>query len=97
MNRFGDVGFGDVVGSFEVGEGARDAKDFVVGAGAEAETVDGQLKELRGRLAERAVFADGGGVDLRVRGEGAVVAVALDVARGLYLLADLGGAGPGRA
>ena len=33
--------FGDAIDLFEVGEGAGDAEDFVVGAGAEAEAVDG--------------------------------------------------------
>ena len=59
LNRFGDVGFGDGAGGFEVGEGARDTEDFVVGARAEAELVDGGLEEAFGAGLKGAELVDG--------------------------------------
>ncbi len=81
------MGFGDGLGGFEVGEGAGDAEDFVVGARAEAELVDGGLQEFVGAALEHAVLSRGGGVDMRVAGEDAIVTTSLDVARGLDLAA----------
>ena len=83
MDSFGDVGCLDGVGVFEIGQRAGDAEDFVVGAGAEAELVDGGLEKFVGAAFENAMLSRGGGVDVRVAGKRIVVASALDVARGL--------------
>jgi hypothetical protein len=40
LNRFGHVDCGDVLGSFEVGDGAGHATDFVVRARTEAKLFD---------------------------------------------------------
>jgi len=58
------VGCLDGVGVFEVGEGAGDAEDFVVGARAEAELVDGGLEELVGAALKHAMLSSRGGIDV---------------------------------
>jgi hypothetical protein len=57
---------GDGFGAIEVGEGAGDAEDFVVGAGAEPELVDGLFEEGVGAVGDNAVFADGFRVEMGV-------------------------------
>src|SRR5690606_38896421 len=57
LDSLGDVAIGDAFLSVEVGQGPRHAQHLVVGAGAEAELVDGLLQELLSPLADGAILA----------------------------------------
>lgn len=59
LDRLGDVAVLDFTGSIEIGEGACDAEDFVVGAGAETKAVDGILQQGVRAGRERAVLTGG--------------------------------------
>src|SRR5512146_2714032 len=54
LDGFADVVDGDLLGGFEVGEGAGDAEDAVVGAGGELEVLDGEAEQVLGGLVELA-------------------------------------------
>ena len=56
LDGFAEVGGGDAGLAGEVGDGARDLQDAVVGAGGEAELVDGCVEELLRRVVEAAVL-----------------------------------------
>lgn len=58
MDGFHDLGGADVFFAGEVGEGAGDFEDAVVGAGGEVEGFHGLLKEVGGVFVELAVGAD---------------------------------------
>src|SRR5690606_23117699 len=94
--RFGDVGFGDGGGGFEVGDGAGDAADLVVGAGAEAEFVHGLLHEQQAGVGEVGVLLELAGVHAGVGG-GVAEAAVLDFAGLLDLAAHGGAVGAGAA
>ena len=66
MDGFGDVGDGEVLGGFEVGDGAGDFKDAVVGASGESLLEHGALEELFSVGRELAVGANLTGGHLRV-------------------------------
>ncbi len=94
MDGFAEVVELDVGGGFEVGDGAGEAEDFVVGAGAEAEFLAGLFEERFARFVEFAEFAD------FARGHAGVGAVggetgALVVAGGDDLFAQVGAGGAG--
>ena len=66
MDRFVQMFLPDSVGRFEVGDGAGDAEDFVVGARGEAQVVDGITQNIPfGRL-QWTVLAQLSAVHLRV-------------------------------
>src|SRR5271156_5027160 len=56
LDRFGDVGNGQLCLAFEVGDGAGDLQDAIVGAGTEALLLHGAFEKLLGIGAE---FAEG--------------------------------------
>ena len=91
MDGLEEVVGGDRVGAGEVGDGARDLEDAVVGAGGEVELLHGLLEKLAERRIDGAMLAD-----LRVRHAGvgagarAGEAGALAEARGLDAGADGG-------
>lgn len=72
---FGQEGFS----ALEVGYGARDFQDAVVGAGGEATALDGGSEELFAIGGDGAVFADELGRHLRIGVEFFFAAVALDL------------------
>ena len=74
LDGLGDVVFGDGFGGVEVGDRAGDAEDFVVGAGAEAELVDGLFEDSAGAFASGAMLAHGFRVEVGVANECAVIA-----------------------
>ena len=86
MVRCGDVlGLLDVATAAEVGDGAGDLENAVVGAGGEAHAAHGHLEcALSGRI-ERAEFADAAGRDVCIDETAAV----LHGARGEYALSQL--------
>jgi len=59
LNRLGDVGCLDGTSLIEISKRPRNAEDFVVGAGAEAELVDGGLQEAFGAGLKGAELVDG--------------------------------------
>ena len=61
LNCFGEVFGKDVVGGFEVGDGAGELDEAVVGAGGEVHGGNGLLQEHFRGAVERADFADEGG------------------------------------
>ena len=70
---FGDVVGADVVGVFEVGDGAGDFADFVVGAGAEGELAHRVFEHLFAGLVQPAEILD---ISMRHCGVGHQAAVA---------------------
>jgi hypothetical protein len=66
LDGFGDVFGGDVGGLGEVGDGAGDFEDAVMGAGGEAHAADGQLQGAFAGVVEGADFADLAGRDFGV-------------------------------
>ena len=70
MDGFGEVLGADVVGSVDVGDGAGEAEDFVVGAGGEAKLVHGLAEESFASFIKRTVAADGAGSHAGVGGGG---------------------------
>jgi hypothetical protein len=73
LDGFGDVGNGDGGSGFEVGDGAGDFEDAVVGAGAEALLLHGALEQALGVGGELAEGADllGGHLGVGEDGSGA--------------------------
>src|SRR6266487_5366833 len=55
LDGFGDVVGGEAFGGGQVGDGAGDLEDAIVGAGAEVLLRHGQLEEVEGRGVERAM------------------------------------------
>ena len=55
MDGFGDVFGGEVFGAGEVGDGAGDFEDAIVGAGAEVEIGHRELQKFERRVVENAV------------------------------------------
>ncbi len=106
MDRFCDVGDSDGWGCFEVGDGARDLENAIVGAGAEALLLHGAFEEalgVRGKLAESSDLLGGHlgvGEDGAARCAGGALgadgcfkeAVVLDFAGGEDAGADFSGA-----
>lgn len=66
LDGFGDVGDGEVLGGFEVGDGAGDFEDAVVGAGGESLLEHGAFEEFFGVGRELAVSANLAGGHLGV-------------------------------
>ena len=89
-----DVGGADVLRLVEVGEGAGDLENPVVGAGREVEVLHGLLEEGGGLVVELAVGLDEAGGHGGVGGGAGVLGEAggLDVAGRHDALADAGGA-----
>ncbi len=58
LDGFGEVGDGEVLGAFEIGDGAGDFEDAIVGAGGEALLLHGALEQPLGVGAELAVGAN---------------------------------------
>ncbi len=94
MDRFADVVGEDVFGGGEVGDGAGDFEDAVVGSGAEVQLGHGHLHHAFGGFIEGAMALEelgghaGVATDFGIFGE----AVTLDDARFFHALADGGGA-----
>jgi hypothetical protein len=90
---FADVIGGDAVGAFEVGDGAGDFQDAIVGAGAEVVFGHGVLQHGERRFVERAVGLEFARAHARVAGDAGSVfePLLLDVARGDDPFADGGG------
>ena len=84
---------GDGGGGFEVGDGARDFEDAVVGAGAEIELVHGGAQEFQGIVVELAVDFErlAGHPGVAGDGGGSVKALLLDGAGGEDAFANGGG------
>lgn len=93
MDGLGEVIFPDGVGGVEVGDGAGDFKDAVVGAGGEEHVAHGEVQDFLGVGVEGASVADLAGSHLAIVADGAVAAetVPLAVAGGLDAGADDGG------
>ena len=89
-DSFSDVIGGDAVGAFEVGDGAGDFQDAIVGAGAEVVFGHGGLEHGECRFVERAVGFQFARAHARVAGDAGSVfePLLLDVARGADALAD---------
>src|SRR5271157_4212790 len=66
LDGLGEVGYGEVLDAFEVGDGTRDFEDAVVGAGGESLLLHGALEEALGVGAQLAVGANLAGGHLRV-------------------------------
>ena len=81
LHGLGDVVLGDVFQILQVGEGAGDAENLVVGAGAEAERVQRGFEEGFAGFVQHAVFAQGLGVEV------GVVAITLAVGTGMLAFA----------
>ena len=58
LDGFGEVFGLDGIGVGEVGDGACDAEDLVVGAGGEAQFVDGLFEDVEAGVVEGAELAD---------------------------------------
>ena len=58
LNRLGDMGGLDLLGSFEVGDGAADFEDAAVGAGAQAQFIDRHFEQLFSPFFDRAEALD---------------------------------------
>ena len=66
LDGFGEVGGGDVGAGVEVGDGARELQDAVVGARGEMQLVDGGAQQRLHGIGERAELADVARAHLRV-------------------------------
>lgn len=93
LDGLGNVGEGDGIGGFEVGDGAADAADFVVGARGEAELGHGLSEHGEGGLVEGCEFVEHLAAESRV-GE-AALSCALAFASAHGQVAHLLGGGAG--
>ena len=89
LNRLGDVGWLDVFGAGEIGDRAADFKDAAVGAGAQAQFVDGGFEKFLGIFVHGTIALDIAGAHLGVGVDGPFLKPSkLDVARVIDALAD---------
>src|SRR3990167_1795567 len=58
LDGLGDMGGLDLLGSFEVGDGAADFEDAAVGAGAQAQFIDRHFEQLFSPFFDRAEALD---------------------------------------
>lgn len=87
----------DVVAGGEVGDGAADAEDFVVGSGGQAHLFHGRFQERFGVGFELAVFADLGRGHAAVQAQRVLAEAALlHFSRGLHVGLHFFAAGPDR-
>ena len=97
VDGFVQVRLADSVGGFEVGDGACDAEDFVVGARGKAQFIDRVAQEVPFGRIQRTVLAQLAAVHLRVGSCGRTIkAFRLDRSRFDHLLAHLAAAEPWR-
>ena len=80
LNGLADVVVADRIGLFQIRERPCDAQDFVVSARAEAELINRALQQRLRAGRERAEFAGGRRIEMRVAREGPAVARTLHVA-----------------
>ncbi len=66
LHRFGEVGGGDVVSALEVGDGAGEFDEAIVGAGGETHGRDGLPQKVFAGLVEGAELAEEGAIHLGI-------------------------------